>query len=1000
MSSTERLWTTQLVLKDHGADVDLSQKYVVVEFQDTNPQSAVITLNAARGRFVTTGTIIEKWDRIWINVVDQNGIVAINSVVHVKSMEKMRPKGKGLQLKLFCPHQSSNIIKQTISKPNRRSSGNESMVDVVNQINSNLGANDPSVTIETPFNVTTKNGSRLSTLTANDYIFDAVKAQTAADEIVEREGNAVSGGGSFEFMYFRFVSKYDGGDEGDLDTVLLQVFEQGFMTSDGSDFENVAQITLTKPTLVSGTRANTLVLDSDLDTEAGTNLLAIGDRFSGTYPTDFSIYQGEKEFFGSARLWEEGNNYFVGHLVKFDSNPGGFVETYECIQENLSDAINQPTPGGNAFWFQRFFNIETLVPWQTGIGFNINDLTLHNRIGYRALQTHLSSSANEPPDTEFWTRIGYAPTVEYSPLTKGLSTGQDTVNGIQYWVNAMGGAQHAQTDNKRTAMITPDVVVRDTNHPRTWVDVFTRDPAFIPSSLLVDGDKVFDTFRCLAVNVTDDTTAVDAAEGLWAADSFGKGAGNDPNGVPYAGNIVEYRSPDGPGSPITIDGNGVWVVANLGPNGASVLGREQEIYDYFEGLSWINGPFDTFGFSAPEGTWIQGAYYLAGGLRKFTETTDQNNAIQFECHHNVAFGTTQVKMGNTLTQDRINNDDLDGNSAIFIEFTPNPFPPPGLIIPTRILGWNFAFPWPRSGISNIGGPVKIGEQIELEQFDLENMHLTHDRKREWFGPGVEEYFPIQGFNFEEKFFQDQNVYNIVGGLALRGDYPMGLWVLDRSDNIIIMDYMHFHNGQVERKTASLGQAKTYRAVPGFSTLIPAQNVELTDIFDKRSVVRGGIFTRESYDTQNRYSNDNKLKDSTNLKLIMDSFRMTKPLTATNVEEPNSKPIRNIEPQKLQWEKVVSYAQLKNMVLAKSQVLGFRIDRYGIETPGRGNIAFGDPVNYFDPEAISTTLTDASGTFPNTVRATATRITYSLSKSPDGPGGFTRQIDLATRLYPV
>lgn len=962
MSSTERLWVVNLVLKDHGADVDLSQKYTVIEFEDAAPQNAIITLNAVRGRFITTGTIIEKWDRIWINVQDQNGVTAINAVVHVRSMQKMRPKGKGLQLKLFCPHQSSNLLTQTIAKPNRRESGLNAMNDIINQINSNLAANDPTIVTTTPFDPTTKNGNRLDDASSNDYIFESIKAETAINEIIRREGNPVEGGGSFEFMFFRFVSQYDGITESKLDFVELQVFEQGFMTSNGTDFTNVAQVTLTKPTLESGGRANTLVLDSDLETEKGTNLIAIGDRFSGSYPVEYMKFMGAKEFFDSARIWENGRTYFEGNLVTFDSIADGSPETYECIQDNTADGTNDPT--NNAFWRQRFFNPGIVIPWTESVSAPINEIFKHNDIGYKSLQSHITSAVNEPPNPEFWRRESWPPTVDYSPLTK---------DKVQYWINALGGPKHAETNNRRTAIITPDVIVRDQNHPRTWVDTIQFSDFNIPSELL-KGGQPFDTLRVLCMDV---------ATGLPAgADAF---SGNDANGVTFAGNIAEYVSEDGPG-------NGEWFVARLGANGEAVLVDNQEIYDFYDGLSWIRGPD-----GRTTGVWLKGAYFIQGSVSTFIDDA------QFECAHPVAFDANatpdpRIDMGNT----QILPDDTDttGTSAIFVVTNTLGVAADEFTIRERLAGFNFAFPWPRTsnGIPyQKGTEPTIGEKIELEQFDMENMHLTHERKREWFGPQVEDYFPIQGFSFMQRFEHFEAL--LLGNLALTGDYPMGLWIQDRRDNIWIMDYVHQHNGNTQPSTASFGKRKVFRAVPGLSGFIPAQQPEVLDIVDPRSIVRGGLFTKDSYDQQNRFISQNRFLTSTSLKLYLDSFRMVKPLVATNVEEPDAKPDRNLEPQKLNFEKIVSYSQLKNYVLAMSQILGFRTDRYMIETPGRGNIAFGDPVKYTDAEAISETLTDTSGTFPNTVKATATKITYSISKTPDGPGGFTRIAELTTRLYP-
>ena len=80
-------------------------------------------------------------------------------------------------------------------------------------------------------------------------------------------------------------------------------------------------------------------------------------------------------------------------------------------------------------------------------------------------------------------------------------------------------------------------------------------------------------------------------------------------------------------------------------------------------------------------------------------------------------------------------------------------------------------------------------------------------------------------------------------------------------------------------------------------------------------------------------------------------------------------------------------------------MGFRTDRYHVQTPGRCNVAWGDPVFYNDPEAIDETFQPSGLNLANTVRATAHNITYTLSKTADGMGGFLRNVELITRLYP-
>ncbi len=964
-----RLWDVLLVLKDHGPDVDLTKKWVSIEYEDTYPQSAIITLSASRGRFCTTGTIIEKWDRLFLKITDQNG-ASVSTVVHVESLQKQRNEGGGLFLRLYCPHQSSNLLKQTISRPNRRTSGNKAMQEIVDQINQNTAISDPSIEIETPFDEINKLGNSLDDTTTNDYIFESIKVTQAVDELIRREGNPVETGGSFQFMYFRLVSKYDGTNEADLDFVLLQVFPQGFVfNTTSAEFSNIPNVTLTKPTLESEIRANILSLDSDLQTEKGTNLIAIGDKNSGSYPIDYSRFLGAKEVFEGATEWTEGRVYSVSSLVTFPF--GGTVVTFTCIQANTAvDGINDPSTGLGTFWVNALFEIPTEWTANPG-GFIATGTVTHNEIGYTCIQTHApSNSANEPPNPEFWQRTSYIPTTNYSPLTNEKA---------QYWVNALGGAKHAATENFKSAIVDANIIIKDQFHPRTWVDTVQEDPADIPSTLLEGGTAPFHTLRALAINPS---TGANPTTGPWAPGNF------DKNDVAFAGSILEFQD-----NPLEIDAVPQWVVINSSHPNLPQAENDQEVYDFDEGDSWIKNPC-TLGTVNGQGVcsisrssiWQKGAYSTIGGLVFFQSDK------QFDCIHPVQFdsGNNRISVGNEQIIDELNSD----TSAVFIITDPGQSP----LLEfnrNRFCGINFAFPFPRTSNDIPFGSVSIGEQIALTQFDFLNMHLTKDNQKQWFGARVEDYYPIQAFEFTEKI--SHTIDLLVGSLyAPLSNYEMGLWVTDRLDNQWMMDYTHGHNDVTSPQSATFGARKVYRGVPGVSTFIPAQEPEVLDIVDPRSIVRGGIQTKDSYDNQGRYNVFNRFLQSQQIKLSYDSFRMTKPLITTNNDDANGLPERNIEPLKLQFEKITSYSQLKNYVLTMEQILGFQPDAFTIRAPGRCNIQYGDPVYYTDPEAINET-TDS---LANTIKATASKITYSLSKTADGPVGFYRAVELITRLYPV
>jgi len=917
-------------------------------------------------------------------------------------MERLRPSGQGLMLKLYCPHQSVNLMKQTISRPNRRQSGHSAMKQILEEMQRQRIDKDPNIVgIDTAFNITTKIGNNLDETTTNDYIFESVKAQTAIDEIIEREGNPVESGGSFEFYFFRFESNYDHGTGLGIDEVVASVFQQGFMENQSSAFTNIPQFTLTKPDLASGNRANTLALDSDLQTERGTNLIAIGDQESGTYPTEYSRVLGASEIFEVAQLWTEGRTYKVGQLVTYVQSPGSNISRQFCLQDNIAvDGVNDPNTGTGTFWKTASFII--LPDWVVTTTYTKADFVKDAEIAYVALKTHVASAGNRPPDAENWARLNWSPTTEYSPLTQGTK-------GAQYWLNSMGGAKHASTDNIKTAVVDPSIIVKDQFHPRTWVDCVENDPDNISAEILRPGSQytngdVFNAFRAL---VMTPGTGVSAGFGDWSA--------ADKNGVDFAGNVVEWQE-----NPLETSPTGQWVVIHNSRPSDPVTQDDQEVYDFEEGESWIKNPCNqTFGDfvdgtgackniiggSATRSTiWEKGRYGIIGGI---IDRASWQSGKNFTAVHALPFdsGAGNVDMGN----EQLLNTNFDvgvplpnaSTSGVFLNFTPAVSA--ALSIDGSnwdFAGANFAFPWPRTKHTSPFATVAIGEQINLTQFDFTNMFQTQDGgDPKWIGPGVEDYYPIQAFAMFNRIVHNYEVFwQGVSLYAPFGDYKMALWVADRKDNIIIMDYTIQYNDAIMPSTASFGQKRVFRAVPGPHTFIPAREPEVLDIFDSRQIVRGGFYTKEAFDDQGRYNAlINRYFHSTQVKLSFDAFRMIKPLVCTNLDVASALPERNIEPMKLQYEKIVSYAQLKNYVRAVQQVYNFRTDAFPIRTFGRCNIAFGDPVFYNDDEAIDETFNP--GALANTIRATAHKITYTISKGVDGPGGFLRDVELITRVYP-
>lgn len=984
-----------VILKQDSGDTDLSQTWSTIEYEDGLPQNLKITLNASFGRFMTKAPIIQKFDKIFVKIEDARGNV-ISDVFHVRKIKRSRNAGKNKQLTLFCPHQSDNLWTRTISLVARRTSGFEALNKLMEQLNQSQdkGSEDPDVEVPATFDIDRKVGNLLDPNTSNNYIFEAVKLQTATDEIRDIEQQPVEGGGSFEAVFIRFKSKFDGTNESDINIVQLQAFPQGFQKNNG-DFTNIPNVTLIHQPLGSTAQppTNILTAESDEDPELATNLHVVSDRNSGSYLVDWNKYQGAKDVFNNAKFWDIGINYLVGNLVNND----GIV--FECIVDNLSSLSNIPFGTGNTFWTKRDF----VKPqeWVTSTFYPKNQLVRNENISWKAVQAHTSDSNNEPPNSDFWQRVFFAPAVDYSPLTKA---------NTQNWVNALAGAKFAVGNSNagKVCMIDPNVIILDQNHPRTFVRTVREFPGTnnsnLPQNDLLPGNQIPDGYRVLALKVVDNI-GTNPESGPWVPGQL------DRNGVEFAGNILEFRDPN-------FDGTGQFFVFK-----AKVTGDDQEVFDYENAIPWVKNPCNpTFNLNIPDRyvnntgscvltigggaatratTWIIGSYGLSeiplvGQFGVFFDENSPIGAKQMECAHSVKTDTTanpdHIDMGTV----KIIDDDIDGDSGVFIKSEPT-LTQGGTDFFPFYVGFNFHSLWPVTKQNDsvfAGTPTEVGEIINLPTFDFNNMFRDHRGGASWFGPNSEDFLPIQSFAFWLQFLLVRNdLLNLVN--LTEGDFSIGIWLADRRDNVRIIELTQSRKDDVLAQEGKLpGQA--YKGVPGVSAFFAAQQPDTTDAFDPREFLIGGIYTKDSFDAQGRYLGvRSRYNTTTQMEMRMDGYRMIKPLLVTNADTTNEKPERNIGTQLIKKQGIVSYAQAKNLVLGLDRIFNFERREFIELTGGRADVKFGDSVYYTDSEEINDTTDD----LPNTVKGVNTKNVISLSKGKNGPGGFTSKFHLVTRIWP-
>ncbi|KKM73094.1 hypothetical protein LCGC14_1413950 [marine sediment metagenome] len=954
-----------VILKDHGADVDISAKAVVIEFKDAFPQSCRIVLNARKGRFLTINPKIKKRDRIYVRIIEKGGKVT-EDVFHVRKIKRKRIPGVGLGLELFCPHQSEHLWKRTISFKGRgkRISGNAALALIVKDINANKGASDPTIEIVTPFDVTKKLGNRFDPNTTNSYVFESAKAETAIEELKDIEAQPVEGGGSLEPMYVRYKSKYDHATGNFLDVVQLQAFEQGFKGIGGVIFRNIPTVTL-KHTGGSTPRPGFLTLVSDEDPEEGTNLVAIGNKTTGSFTKEWMLYFGAKEVFDSARAYNNSATYKRGSLVV---GPNG--ATYEAKQTTTGD-----DPPNGSFWEARLF--EKPADFSGATTYLADDLVKLNDIAYKSLS---GGNLNNDPETNptLWRRINFAPTVDYSPLTKDKA---------QFFINALAGARFATTNNFKTAMIDPNVVIDDKLHPRMPVRLVVTNPTSIPIDHKIGTTRIPDAYMILVIN-----PATGVEEG------FGDFAGNDASGVPFAGNVAEYVDRN-------LDGTGFWRVFK----GKQTL-QDQEIFDWDDSNSWVkfpcvptfigpipsqfvnqNGDCITFPLLEPgtrETIWVKGAYTLSE-LLGVGKVGVFRVGRQFECVHSVKFDTanSRIDAGNEEIIDELES----ATSAFFIKSQPRALDGSSN---TFYVGLNFWSLHPLTSNSLPYGVVNAGEKINLPTMDLNNMDLTHKGISEWFGPGVEDYYPLQALTMWMRL----SIRDLFLGFLddLDADFVIGTYWVDRQMNVMLVEEPVKRNNKTLGYTANLNKMKPFQGVPGTSAFgIQADNPSGVVAFDPTEFLFGGIYTRDSFDKQGRYIGiRSRFLNKDTMKMSVDAWRYSKPLVATNIDQPGNKPDFNIEPMKFQKTSISLYGTLKNFILGIEQFLNFDRRKFTLDVPPGKKIDWGDPVYVTDTQAID----DADDGLANTVKVTADAITITVSKTKNAPAGIKKTIEFVRRLY--
>ncbi len=350
-----------VILKDHGADKDITKHVQDLEYRETGNEeisSARMKLNAHFGRFIVDATVIggvtfdkiNFFDRIFIRFTDDDG-TELEDVMEVRILKPKEVDGGGVTLELELDNQGWHFNNIHNLKQYERQSGFEMIQDFCNFYQGIDVAGTKQPTIEGQNQVFTFGGDYKSSFgigaskaTAIDFDFSnsEVYCGDATNQVLDWLGAPVSAQGELEFFDWRFIPKYNHATGADLDVMRIMCRVSGDIPGSKVVISKTDASPIVKVTETKGT----------LHHEKGTAIYAYGDPNSGSLPTIFSRYFGDKEFHFSAKEWVDAIVYKTGMRVRH------IGAIYEALLDHTSDdGVNDPITGIGVFWNLKTFAV-------------------------------------------------------------------------------------------------------------------------------------------------------------------------------------------------------------------------------------------------------------------------------------------------------------------------------------------------------------------------------------------------------------------------------------------------------------------------------------------------------------------------------------------------------------------------------------------------------------------------------------------------------------------
>ena len=900
--------------------VDITSSVITIEnMTDVGTgevNTAVIQLNARDGQFITetnSGTTpkINQFDRIYIKLTDKNN-ATYEKIYEVETLKQNKTINEGVRLVIELMGLERHLQQVHFAKQYFYAHAFDVAQNICDMYNGSKGGKQ--ITLEKQ-NLVSASGTYYNGLpkwTANNMDFGVAEtyAYDGIDDLVNKMGSTVSAGGAGDFFEYNFEDDFTGSNNAKYSA--NKMFFHAFSSGANQNQSSIPTITATNTLPIYSTSGT-------LEDETGSVVFAKGAKGYGSLPTNTSKFRGFKEEFNLIPAWQSGEIYPSGARVLYTDG-----KKYQAIPTNTTNSWVQSE------WYE--IKLGDIIP--NGLSFIYSPYT-----SSLTKTTSSSGSGNDGSDG-------------YKLLLSSGSNADDTTADHDSWSSSFDW--HGCWDG--------NLVIRDEDHFRTWVDCKVETNSTIPSALKMDGD-VYRGFRVLVKGTVS---------GIFS--------GNANRVMQYDGSAWKQLYPFNNSTADPHD-NAQVAVINEGKN-------------YY---------------------WASNNIWAVDNA-----TADKSN----DCFHPYTKIFNEDGIAETLkSTSAVTSDYKFGTkSATAFEYWFSVFDSlAGYAFTTanyyQIGGWAcFKVPYPTTS-DQLPTGYTVGSLYVNPSIDTNNMHLTPDGNNGFNATDSEELGILDALAFFVKFkyFYNEIITENEILVPFKGKFKFRATCYDTSDNVVVQDFEVAFNENWEYISLPLSGFKIYRARVtkrwgNVASNLIMPELEVTEVFEWKNLKMISIQCMESYDAEGRFAAEegqlnnawtliNPLLSLTNgayqkTRLSIDNLHFTKQLTATSGAVGTGSTTRNIEPIFLERPYTTNYRQLEQDAKSQLEVEKHRYEAFDIETEGECpvNLRFGDSFYLTDDSVV-----DASDNGSNTIKLVAKKITYTINGTDGGKGGFVRKITGVKRI---